>query len=472
MNFLKMLAIFAIIPAIGSLVVGGSGSGSVFVQQQAVEAGTSNMAITNVTAAGNITGATNMTTAGNMTQTGNATEANNSTGGIASAKKPTTTIQVEKTTVPDASLISNKTGTPFRTPTEITVSPQCQDLVTTITTAINTEGYSKLKQGISKQSDVLTSAKLVESGDLSLPSNLGSLPKASELMSDLCDSVKTGKISDSAVRALFGHLKNKYEGKTLQKTYTKKELGVTLYTYQTSVSLNKLTLTHTGLNSYCLDYPFSAKVTSASNTLFSTSGHVGACFTLTPVLFVIAVPPCPVAGYCPIPALGILKFRITNLNLNNVNDKFEKFVKDTVNEGFRALERVDFMLAVLPAAPPLAIPYPTSLCMDAADYIPQQYGIHGLFCDVPTGINIETGIAVAQLLYNIGCNTGALPSNYCGAGGQSSGTQNVESGKDTKTDTTTGSDKNKKKTDGGTTKTDTKPEIKASEPDTATALRG
>jgi hypothetical protein len=178
-----------------------------------------------------------------------------------------------------------------------------------------------------------------------------------DLSTHLCESLKTGTVTPDEVTASLKAMEKGHASKSHAKRKRVRKAGIS-YTYEYTLNTGGLKFYQKPGVGYCSDFDWRYKVRNISQqefTVFSTTGEVGVCFS--PGFGLFYVPGLETIMPFPVPGLCFDDAAITNLDLRNVNDKFEDMLVDLVEVAFERLRKSDAKVCVIGSAyPPWFMP--------------------------------------------------------------------------------------------------------------------
>lgn len=187
-------------------------------------------------------------------------------------------------------------------------------------------------------------------------------PTEADLSPQLCESLKTGTVTNDEVMAVLKTMEKEHAQKShkKRKTHKVRRNGVTVasYTYEYTLNVDGLKFYQKPSVGYCSDFDWRLKVRNISQkdfTVFSTTGEVGLCFS--PGFGLFYIPGLATVQPFPVPGLCFDDAAITKLDLRNVNNEFEDGLVQLVNVAFEQLQKKDAKVCIVGSPyPPWFIP--------------------------------------------------------------------------------------------------------------------
>lgn len=177
-------------------------------------------------------------------------------------------------------------------------------------------------------------------------------PIAGDLSPQLCESLKTGVVTNDEVSAVLQTTEREHAGQT-QAIRKQVQVGPVSYTYEYALHVGGLRFYQKPGTGYCSDFDWRFLVRNISQqnfTVFSTTGEVGLCFS--PGFGLFYIPGLATAMPFPVPGLCFDDAVLTKLDLRRVSDKFEDELVHLVNLAFAKLRRADAKVCIIGAASP------------------------------------------------------------------------------------------------------------------------
>jgi hypothetical protein len=177
-------------------------------------------------------------------------------------------------------------------------------------------------------------------------------PLAGDLSPQLCESLKTGVVTNDEVSAVLQTMEKEHAGKT-QAIRKQVQVGPVSYTYEYALQVGGLRFYQKPGTGYCSDFDWRFLVRNISQqnfTVFSTTGEVGLCFS--PGFGLFYIPGLATAMPFPVPGLCFDDAALTKLDLRNVSDRFEDELVHLINLAFAKLRRADAKVCIIGAAYP------------------------------------------------------------------------------------------------------------------------